>query len=178
MDPASARAMVPCALCGKEMAPWAPWPHDDELWRGVAYCSKECRHQAGDRSACVGWNCGCTKYAKKRRLLTRHREEMRWTSDFISRHELDDVYTMEVESSWVINPFCLGFHKELDEDSDQEDPELALREALAKSNEALAEKSSFVEAATAILEARGHAIELERSRMQMEDFRAQLIRKQ
>ena len=160
-----------CALCRKEMT-------TTHFWEGVAYCSKECRHAAGDRTVCLGWNCGCTKYAKKRRLLNRHREEMRWTSDFIIRHELDDAYEMEVESSSGIDQFWLGLHEELDEDSDQEDPELALREALAKSNEALAEKNSFVEAATAILEARGPAIELERSRMQMEDFRAQLIRKQ
>ena len=124
-------------------------------------------------------NCGCTRYAKKRRLLKLHREELLWTRDFIIRHEHDDLYEMETETSWGITP--LNLNAELD--SDEEDPEQALREALAKSNEALAksnealaEKSSFVEAATAILEARGSAIDLERSRMQMEDFRAQLIR--
>ena len=67
---------------------------------------------------------------------------------------------------------------EIVEDSDQEDPELALRNILAKSNEALTEKkASFVEAAATILDNRGIAIDLERSRMQTEDFNAQLIRK-
>ena len=64
-----------------------------------------------------------------------------------------------------------------DEASDQEDPELALRNSLAKTNEALAGKASFVEAAATILDNRGIAIDLERSRMQMEDLHAQLIRK-
>ena len=80
---------------------------------------------------------------------------------------------METETSWGITPLNLNA-----EDSDEEDPEQALREALAKSNEALAEKSSFVEAAMGVLGNRGLAIELERSRMQIEDFRAQLIRRQ
>ena len=57
-----------------------------------------------------------------------------------------------------------------DEDSDQEDPEQQLREALA-------EKESFIGAVTGALENHGLATELERSRMQMEDFRAQLLRK-
>ena len=72
----------------------------------------------------------------------------------------------------------LGLNPEIDEDSDQEDPELALRNSLAKSNEALAGHASFVEAAVTILDNRGIVIDLERSRMQTEDVHAQLIRKQ
>ena len=64
--------------------------------------------------------------------------------------------------------FWLGFNTDLDEDSDTEDPEIALREALS-------EKNSFVEAITTALELSRLQIELERSRMQMEDFRAQLV---
>ena len=159
-----------CALCQNVVT-------TTHLWRRKVYCSKECRHAAGDRSVCVGWNCGCTKYAKKRRLLNEHREEMRYVRDFIIRYEMDDTYDVDMDKHYRTE-LSLKFDAEIDEDSDQEDPEQALREALAKSNEALVDKSSFVEAATGILENRGLAVELERSRMQMEDFRAQLIRKQ
>ena len=62
----------------------------------------------------------------------------------------------------------LGFNTDLDEDSDTEDPEIALRATLA-------EKTSFVEAITSALERSRMQIELERSRMQMEDLRAQLV---
>ena len=64
--------------------------------------------------------------------------------------------------------FWLGFNTDLDEDSDTEDPEIALREALS-------EKNSFVEAITTALELSRLQMELERSRMQMEDHRAQLV---
>ena len=166
--------MAPCAMCGKEMT-------TERFWGDAAYCSKECRHAAGDRSACLGWDCGCTRFAKKRRLLNMHREQMRITEEYMSSLGLEDAHDELVEEETGNTGFWLGLDTELDgldEDSDQEDPELALRKALAKTNEALAERTSFVEAATAILEARGSAIDLERSRMQMEDFRAQLIRKQ
>ena len=153
-----------CTRCRKEMT-------TTYFWYGLAYCSKECRHAEGDRSACLGWNCGCTRYAKKRRLLNRHRQEMRFTREWLQSLGLEDALDDNLEENTGDTGLFLGYTTELDESSDEEDPEQALREALA-------EKSSFVEAATAILEARGHAIDLERSRMQMEDFRAQLIRKQ
>ena len=108
---------------------------------------------------------------------------MRITRNYIQDVGLEDAVDDQLVEATGNTGLFLGYC-EFDEDSDQEDPEQALREALAKSNEALAksnqalaEKNSFVEAATAILEARGSAIDLERSRMQMEDFRAQLIRK-
>ena len=70
--------------------------------------------------------------------------------------------------------FYLGFDTGLDgldEDSDQEDSELELRKEVL-------EKKSLIDAVTCARQNRGLATELERSRMQMEDFRSQLIRKQ
>ena len=101
---------------------------------------------------------------------------MRFTREYLQDVGHADALDDQLEENTGNTGMFLGYC-EFDEDSDQEDPEQALREALAKSNQALAEKYSFVEAAAAILEARGSAIDLERSRMQMEDFRAQLIRK-
>ena len=159
--------MAPCAMCGKEMT-------TEHFWGDAAYCSKECRHAAGDRSACLGWNCGCTKYAKKRRLLNRHREEMRIMTDLLEANGLGEELEDKIVEETGNTRFYLGFDTGLDgldEDSDQEDSELELRKEVL-------EKKSLIDAVTCALQNRGLATELERSRMQMEDFRSQLIRKQ
>ena len=83
----------------------------------------------------------------------------------IHREVLDDSHDLR-----------LGFNQEIDEGSGQEDPELAVRNSLAKSNEALADNASFVEAVATTLDNRGVAIDLERPRMQTEDFRARFAR--
>ena len=159
--------MAQCAECGKEAA-------NPRFWQGVSYCSKECRHDAGDRSACRGWNCGCTKYAKKRRLLNRHRQEMRIMTDVLEANGLGEELQDTIVEATGNTGFYLGFDTGLDgldEDSDQEDSELELRKEVL-------EKKSLIDAVTCALQNRGLATELERSRMQMEDFRSQLIRKQ
>ena len=163
-----------CSMCDKFMHKKVD---DIHVFEDEPYCSKECCHAAGDRSACVGWDCGCTLYAKKRRLLNDHRNEMRFVQDFLAARGMDRDYRHAHRELTGDSHLWIDLNPDIDEDSDQEDPELALRNSLSKSNEALADKSSFVEAATAILDNRGLAIELEQSRMQMEDFRAQLTRK-
>ena len=122
-----------------------PRLHDIHVFEDVLYCSKECCHAAGDRSNCFGWNCGCTKYAKKRRLLNDHRKEMRFLQDFLEARGMDRDYERAHREVFDDSHYLrLGLNPEIDEDSDQEDPELALRNSLAKSNEALAEKKGFV----------------------------------
>ena len=52
-------------------------------------CSRECEHAAGDRFDYLRWNCECTDYAKKRRLLREHRVNMRVMDDVILENGLD-----------------------------------------------------------------------------------------
>ena len=59
-------------------------------WQNCWYCSAVCSHAAGDRTACSGWNCGCSKYAKKRRNLRHHRINMRVMDDVIAENGLQE----------------------------------------------------------------------------------------
>lgn len=108
----------------------------------------------------------------KRRLLTEHRENMRIMKGLIEDHDLSEELVERLIEETGNTNFHLGFDEGaggMDEGSDEEDPELELRKALDENN-------SFIEAVTGALENRAMATELERSRMQMEDFRAQLLR--
>ncbi len=92
--------------------------------------------------------------------------------NIIEDYDLEEVLDDLLEYETGNTNFYLGLDEGqggMDEDSDQEDPESQLREALD-------EKSSFIEAVTVVLENRALVTELERSRMQMEDFGAQLLR--
>ena len=106
-------------------------------------------------------------------------KDMRFVQDFLEARGMDRDYERAHREVFDDPHYLwLGLNPEIDEDSDQEDPELALRNSLATSNEDLSGNASFVEAAATILDNRGIAIDLERSRMQTEDVHAQLIRKQ
>ena len=39
---------------------------------------------------CLGWECGCTSYAKKRRLLRAHRVQMRVMTELIEEQGLEE----------------------------------------------------------------------------------------
>ena len=74
-----------CSQCARPM----PTGRANSRYLGQWMCSRECGHVAGDRSACLRWNCGCTDYAKKRRLLREHRVNMRVMDDVILENGLD-----------------------------------------------------------------------------------------
>jgi len=131
--------------------------------KGRWMCSKECNHASGDRTACYNWDCGCTRYAKKRRLLRAHRVEMRVMMDLIEDVGLEETLdAMMIDETGNVN-FALDLHSEMDEESDQEDPEVALRQE----ND---DKQAFLEAARCMLEASGVKLDLERTRMRLEDL--------
>jgi hypothetical protein len=68
--------------------------------------------------------------------------------------------------------FHLGHCEFMDEDSDQADPEAALRQELAGLSalrQEQADQSAFVEAASCALQHRKVATDLERARMMLED---------
>ena len=136
------------------------------------YCNRLCCHAAGNRSACNGWNCGCTGYSKKRRLLRAHREQMRVMEDFIDSHGLLDEFEETLLEETGDTGFWLGDDDEaggMDEPDDSPDPEQELRQALS-------EREGFIQAAKEMMDSRVVVTDLERSRMQLEDFRSQGLR--
>ena len=169
--------MTLCPQCSNSITGGGHW------WKGVPYCSARCRHDAGDRSACSGWDCGCTKYAKKRRLLRNHRRNMRIMDDLIADHNLgQELEDRLIEETGNTN-FWLGEDSgqdSMDEDSDQEDPEAVLRQQVQDLRREAADKKALLEGAKMILEAppRDRAVvsDLERARMELEDFRSQALR--
>ena len=140
------------------------------FWMDKWYCSNICRHDAGDRTGCLGWECGCTQYAKKRRLLRAHRIQMRIMDDLIDDNDLHDELEERMVEETGNTGFWLGYDSEgLDESSDKEDPEKTLRKEID-------DKSHFLEAASSTLMLRQMTTEVERARMQMEDMRSHMSR--
>ena len=105
-----------------------------------------CSHAAGDRTACVGWACGCTAYAKKRRLLRAHREEMRIALDLLIEHGLEAEYESRLIAETGNTGFCLAYSEDLDEASDVEDPEAALRQEVVGLRAEASDRTSMVQA--------------------------------
>ena len=160
---ASAAAGIICGHCNVLRATQGLW------WQDRWFCGAVCSHAAGDRTACFGWSCGCTAYAKKRRWLRAHRAEMRVASDLIADHgleaELDDRMIRETGNVG----FCLGSHDELDEPSDADDPEDKLSAAVKGLREEASDRTSMVQAVQGALQCRCVQLDLERARMQLED---------
>ena len=144
------------------------------FYLGQWVCSRQCRHDAGDRTGCSGWDCGCTEYSKKRRLLRAHRRNMRVMDDVIKDYGLaEELEDRMVEETGNSN-FWLGHQSKMDEDSDQEDPEAVAKQ---RANDLLQEskdRQAFVAAAQVTLACRAVATDLERARMQLEDLRAHM----
>lgn len=66
--------------------------------------------------------------------------------------------------------FWLGIDKDMDETSDQDDPEAIATALVCQLQQENAEKRSFVEAAKGALKLGNMARELDRARMQLEDM--------
>ena len=87
--------------------------------------------------------------------------------NLIQEHGLDQELWDRL-SEQTENNFHLADHDFMDEDSDQEDPEAALRREQA-------DQSAFVEAASGALQHRKVATDLERARMMLEDVRSRQL---
>jgi hypothetical protein len=128
----------------------------------------------------LGWDCGCTEYAKKRRLLCEHRVQMRIMQDVIDDHGLDS----ECEDAIIAETGNTGFWLQhdteaggVDEGSDCEDPEAAAKHEANELRQEAADRRALVAAVQGALECCAITRDLERARMQSEDYRAQLCRK-
>ena len=99
------------------------------------YCSTRCSHAAGCRLFCsVLDNCGCTPYAKRRRVLRQTRETVRDMLEIITDNGLEDELTEILVPNDLDEP-CDG-PGEADESSDVEDETLTLRAIVAARSEA------------------------------------------
>ena len=141
-----------CSQCGVQL-PAPPAGQFSLRYLGRLLCSRECGHAAGDRSACLEWDCGCTRYAKKRRWLRAHREQMRIMDELIATYDLDE----QLDTS-----FYLGSDSELDEQSDAEDPERHLRAEAT-------DQRALVQAVQGALECRSVLQDVERAGMELAD---------
>ena len=145
-------------------------------WQNCWYCSAVCSHAAGDRTACTGWNCGCSKYAKKRRNLRHHRINMRVMDDVIAENGLQEELQDRLLEETGNSNFWLGEDSSLDEPSDTEDPEDTLRATVAGLRAQAADQSTMVQAVQGALECHKLQKDLEKARMALEDIRSQQLR--
>ncbi len=92
-------------------------------WKAVDYCSKKCRHDAGNRDHCER-GCGCTGFAIKRRQLRNHRRTMRIMLRVIGQFDLwDDLDEELMKRLGNLGASVEMEHDdEMDEGSDAEDP--------------------------------------------------------
>ena len=149
--PANTTPAVTCAQCGAR-----PWRFS--YWRNAPYCNKECAHAAGDRSLCHTWDCGCSGFAKKRRLLRAHRVYMR------------------------LNDLELGGFDDspggMDENSDGEDPEARAKQLVQElrqdAAESLIARQAFVAAVQGALDCHTTTTDLERARADLKRARMRL----
>ena len=108
---------------------------------------------------------------------------MRVMDDLIADHNLgQELEDRLIEETGNTN-FWLGEDTGrggMDEDSDQEDPEAVLRQQVQDMRQEAADKTNLLAAAKMILEApprdRMVVLDLERARMELEDFRSQALR--
>ena len=108
---------------------------------------------------------------------------MRVMDDIIQEEGLGgELEERMIDETGNVN-FCLEHIDYMDEDSEQEDPEAALRQenaALRQENAALrqeqADKSAFVEAAAGALQYSKMAADLERKSLMLEDVLSQQLR--
>ena len=101
---------------------------------------------------------------------------MRVMDDVINDHGLaEELEDRMVEETGNTN-FWLSEASEMDEDSDQEDPEAVAKQRVSALLQESEDKQAFVFAAQDALACRAVATDLERARMQLEDLRAQMSR--
>ena len=128
-------------------------------WQDRWFCDAVCSHAAGDRTACHGRSCGCTAYAKKRRWLRAHREELRIARDLIADHGLEAELENRLIRETGNTGFWLASDDELDEPSDADDPQETLRVEVAGLRAKASDRTSMVQAVEGALQCRARVLE-------------------
>ena len=150
--------------------------HFNRRYLGQWVCSRECGHAAGNHSGCLRWNCGCTEYAKRRRLLRDHRVNMRIMDDVIFENGLDEELEDRLVQETGNANFFLGLDADLDEPSEAEDPEEQLHATVVSLRAEADDQRAMVQTVQGALECRGVLLDLERARMELEDLRSRQMR--
>ncbi len=103
---------------------------------------------------------------------------MRVMMDLIDDNDLQD----ELETDMIIatgnTSYWLGDHSDMDEPSDAEDPEAALRKEVSVLRADAADKSALLSAVQGALQCRSVLLDMERARMELEDLRSGVMRSQ
>ena len=141
-----------CGQCNAPRATHGLW------WQNRWFCGAVCSHAAGDRTACRR-GCGCTAYARKRRWLRAHREELRIARDLIADHGLEAELENRMRRETGNTGFWLGSDDELDEPSDADDPEETLRVEVAGLRAEASDRTSMVQAVEGALRCRARVLE-------------------
>ena len=104
------------------------------------YCSRTCMHADGCRWVCAELDdCGCTPYAKRRRVLRWTRDTMRVMRGVLEDNDLVDEFEEAHEETnlpQVDLDTDQGGPGEADESSDHEDESAVLRATVAERSEA------------------------------------------
>ena len=133
-----------CSSCGVHVQNPVLWYMD------LLYCTRRCMHAAGCRWDCsVLGDCGCTPYAKRRRVLRSTRNTMRVMRNVLEDHglmdELEDALGETGLTDVELDDPQDG-PGEADEGSDVEDETVVLRAIVAARSEAEATVAARSEA--------------------------------
>ena len=129
-------------------------------------------HDGAQCSGCKLYVCDCecpgqTGYSKKRRLLREHRKTMRVYEDVVMENGLYNRFVNKLLGTDA-QDWCLVPDEDLDEASDTEDPEAALRKDIRGTD-------VFVQAAQDALLAEALRRDYERKSMELEDLRSRRL---
>ena len=102
---------------------------------------------------------------------------MRVMDDVITDNGLEqELEERLIEETGNAN-FWLGSDSELDEDSDQEDPETTAKQRVSELLHEASDKQTFVATVQGALQCRAMVTDLEHARMQLEDMRSMSLRR-
>jgi hypothetical protein len=151
---------------------YALLPAEHNMYFCSALCYMEARRPGSPPLQCL------TAYGFKRRMLRVHREEMRIMTDILVEHNLDEVLEARVVYETGEYSQRLMEHPQMDEDSDDPDPILALRGEVRGLREEATDRQAFIAAAQSVVSGQQSAElvgvllkDLERARMSLEDVR-------
>ena len=126
------------------------------------------RNKKGTR----GWNENTTQYAKKRRLLREHRDEMRIMFDLIDAYGFEFELNERLLDETGNNGFWLGYGPHDLGSDEEEDPEENLREEVRELKSQLTDRTALIQALTEHRrknELEKALLDMERARMKCED---------
>ena len=119
-----------------------------------------------------------SRYSNMRRILKKHRAQMRITEDYLVENGLLDEMEDRIIEETGNTPIHLDIDSVMDEPNDAPDPEAELREEVRALRQEATDQRAFITAAQSVVTGQQHAEvvntlrrDLERARMSLEDAR-------